>query len=131
MRFLLRIINRFFVFLGVIFFILIAGIVYLFIADPFNLKPILKMTNLPIVSDGNKVNPQESAADTSDKNPLLNDGQEKILESFGINPAALPTVITPEMEICFRESLGEERVNEIMKTGQPDMADFFKARSCL
>ncbi len=130
MNFLLRVINRFFVFLGVIFFIVIGILVYLFIADPFELKPIFKMINIPVINE-KKTDDKMQSTPIGDKNPLLSLEQEKVLESFGVDPAALPTEITPEMEKCFREKLGDERVNEIIKIGSPDMADFFKARSCL
>jgi hypothetical protein len=72
-----------------------------------------------------------NAAPTTDKNPLLNADQEKTLESLGVDPAALPTTITPQMQKCFIEKLGQARVAEIMKTGQPTAADYFAARACL
>ncbi len=133
MRFLLRIINRFFVFLGVIFLIFIVVLIYLFVADPFELKPILKMINLDVISKNLKSSDQSATSTETniDKNPLLNSEQENNLSSFGIDPSALPKEITPEMEKCFRDNLGNEKVDQIIKSGQPDMSDFFKARSCL
>ncbi|MFA6410002.1 MAG: hypothetical protein WCW26_00285 [Candidatus Buchananbacteria bacterium] len=123
MKKLLKILNWFFVALGIIFLILIIIVAYLFMADPFKLKPVLKTWFEPAAVTNN--------ATTTDKNPLLTVEQEKTLESLGVNPAALPTAITPKMEKCFTEKLGQARVAEIIKTGQPTAADFFAARACL
>ena len=51
--------------------------------------------------------------------------------SDGIDTEELLSKITPEMEQCFIEKLGEERVNEIVEGDSPTAADLFKARSCL
>jgi preprotein translocase subunit SecG len=40
MKMLLKILKTFFVFLGVIFFIIIIGLSYLWFADPFDIKKI-------------------------------------------------------------------------------------------
>ncbi len=67
---------------------------------------------------------------TSDKNPLLSPAQEKTLESYGINPASLPSTITPEMETCFVSKLGSTRVAEIKNGSAPTASDYFAAKSC-
>lgn len=115
--------NTFFVTLGVIFFIIILFGLYFLIADPFDIKPILKLYNPEI-----KASP---SAGTVDKNPLLNAEQEQTLEFFGVDPAALPSQISPAMEDCFVETLGQTRVDQITQGDGPSIADFFQARSCL
>ena len=124
MKTLLKILNLFFVALGVIFLIIIIALVYIFVADPFNLRPTLELFKLPAIDN-------TQASGTTDKHPLLTAEQEKTLESLGIDPAALPTQITPEMEKCFTEKLGAARVEEIKKTGQPSASDILKASSCI
>lgn len=62
--------------------------------------------------------------------PLLSDEQEDLLQGLGIDPRAVPTEITPEMEACAREKLGDERVNQIIQGSAPSTADLFKAQSC-
>jgi hypothetical protein len=54
-----------------------------------------------------------------------------MLEKIGVDPAKLPQEITPEMEKCFTESLGEARVKEIKDGAEPGVMDFFKAKNCL
>ncbi len=66
-----------------------------------------------------------------DKNPLLSDTQEKALDRLGIDPASIPTEITPEQEQCFEDALGADRVNEIKAGDAPTATDFFKAKSCI
>jgi hypothetical protein len=61
----------------------------------------------------------------------LTDTQKDMLKSFGIDPDSLPEELTPEMEQCFIDKLGEERVNEIIGGAAPDIFDFFNAKSCI
>ncbi|OGH87001.1 MAG: hypothetical protein A2206_00370 [Candidatus Magasanikbacteria bacterium RIFOXYA1_FULL_40_8] len=125
MRILLKILNYFFTVLGVIFFLIIMLGVYLFVADPFNLRPMLSSFNLSpsgITTEASK---------TGDKNPLLNSDQEKMLESIGVNPETLPSELTPEMEKCLIEKVGAQRADEIVKGDKPTAIDLFKASACL
>lgn len=115
MNIILRILNIFFVVLGIMFFIVLVGAGYVWFADPFHLFS-------PTV-DSSKV-------DNVDKNPLLNEQQEAQLEGMGINPASLPTQITPAMEECFTQKLGQKRTDEIKQGSAPTPVDFFKAQSC-
>ena len=115
-----KFLNIFFVVLGVIFFVIILIGVYFYIADPLNLKPIIF---------GSEVS--EPAGDDIDKHPLLNESQEKTLEAFGIDPANIPSEITPEQEACFEEKLGEDRVAEIKAGDSPTATEYFKARDCI
>ena len=125
MKTFLKIIKGFFIFLGVIFFIILLFVAYLWFFDPLNIKPIL-------FSDNTK---QESIVDNNisntDAHPLLDDAQEKMVESLGINPSSLPTEITPAMEACFIDKLGAKRVSEIVNGDPISMTDSIKASSCL
>lgn len=101
----------------------IAGfIIYFIVADPFNIKPLL------IDKDEQESTNQES----TDKNPLLSAEQEQQLEAIGIDPAELPQEITPAMEQCFIDELGEEKV-KAFSTGEqsPSPLDALKTRHCL
>ena len=118
-----RILTYFFVTLGVIFFILIcAGLIFW--------MRISQVTAPTDASDTNTA--QEEAPQQIDANPYLNETQEKTLKAVGVDPATLPKEITPEMNVCFKETLGAERY-DMLASGQeqPSAADFFKARSCL
>ncbi len=117
-----KIFNVFFVVLGVIFFILILIGSYLFIADPYNLKPIFFGQSTIETGDSSVV---------TDKHPILNDSQEKTLETLGIDPANLPTEITPAQGSCFESMLGSARVEEIKAGSSPTTAEVIKARDCL
>ena len=131
MKVLLKILNIFFVFLGIIFLILIIGFAYIWIADPFNLKPLIPSGVSPLSVIKTVTGNSEVEIDNVDKNPLLTEEQEAQLESLGIDPAELPTEITPEMEDCFTQKLGEERTKEIVDGDSPTAIDFFKASSCV
>ncbi len=114
-----------FITLGIIFLVLIIAIAIFIALDPFNLKPLLSnlltgfQTNTPITTG------------EGDKHPLLSDEQERLLETIGVDVGSLPAQITPEMEKCFTETLGAERVQEIMGGASPGPIDFFKAKGCL
>jgi len=115
----------FFIVLGVLFFIGLLALAVFFIFDPFNLKS-LSNSNIQTTS-----NTSQTEADNVDKNPLINEDQESTLESLGVDPASLPTQITPAMEVCFVEKLGQERVVEIMQGGTPTPSEFLKVKVCL
>ena len=54
-----------------------------------------------------------------------------MLEAVGINPADVPTEITPAQEECAIEALGAERVNEIISGSTPSITDVLKAQHCI
>ena len=115
----------FFMVLGVIFFILILVGAYLIVADPFEIRPLIKSITTQSAPTKNSTN-----EGVVDKNPLLSSDQEQALEKIGINPAALPANITPSMEKCFYSKLGSKRADEIKNGSEPTAADYFAARSC-
>lgn len=134
----------FFIVLGVIFFIILLILAYLFIFDPYNIKPFIfndeTRVNMPIVSEGQSSKSDSTAGDTEntdgttgevDKAPNLSPAQEKALETVGINPAVVPQSFTPEQLSCFEEVLGKTRVDEIKAGDTPSATEFFKAKSCI
>lgn len=114
-----------FITLGVIFSLLLAVGAYLYVADPYGLKPIIKSLK---GESSSTASPASSSA--SNKNPILTAEQAQALKAAGIDPATLPSTITPEMEKCFFAQLGATRANEIKGGAQPTMSDYFTARSC-
>ena len=69
--------------------------------------------------------------DSNDKNPLLNAQQEKTLESFGVDVTKLPTEITPGMQACFIDILGEKRAIELANGDNPTALEVIKVGECL
>jgi hypothetical protein len=129
----------FFMTLGVIFFILILVGTYLFVADPYNIKPLLfgSGTNTPVQNQQttrttqNTTNNTPAREQTLDKNPVLNQNQEAALEAVGIDPTNIPTQVSPEQELCFENTIGEARVAAIKAGGTPTALEIFAARNCL
>lgn len=125
---LLKILNYFFVGLGVVFLLLLLTGTYLYIVDPFNVRPMLEYwqsataTNMP---------QQEETSESSEELPELSPAQEQALEAAGIDPAQLTQLINPTQETCFVDVLGETRVAEIKAGAAPTPAEFFAARHCL
>lgn len=120
----------FFITLGVIFFIIILIGVYLFVVDPYGIKPLLKNLTSGSVSTAVTA-PTPEVGVAPKKNPLITSEQERLLKAVGVDPATLPSKITPAMEQCFYTKLGATRVAEIKKIGAPSIADYLAARSCL
>ena len=112
---------RLFIMFGVIFFVLVLVVVELLIGDPLHLKASLPGSP----SSGG------TTGTTTDKNSLLSESQEKTLETIGVDPAKLPSSITPAQEACFTEKLGAERVAEIKAGGSPTPTEFYTAKSCI
>ena len=121
----------FFITLGVIFFIILIIIAYLFVADPFGIKPLIKTFTAPSPQVSVPTDKTKNTDTTTSKPSLLNPAQEKALKTMGVDPAALPTSISPAQEQCFIDALGAARVNEIKAGGTPTPIDLFKAKSCL
>lgn len=126
-----KILNGFFVTLGIIFIILLIAIAYLWIVDPLEIKSALPAGVSPISAIKVITGTNEAVIDNVDKNPLLDEQQEAQLESLGVDPATLPTQITPAMEQCLLDAVGNARAQEIVNGATPNTADFFKARHCL
>lgn len=151
MHFIQRVLTYFFVTLGVLFFCLLIGAAYLWFADPFGIRPLLRgsLSVPPVVSESaqnpgtapsttgtSSASPDVRSSATSvagetDKHPALDDTQEALLERAGIDPATLPTQLTPGMEACFNEKLGSVRVAEIKNGSTPTPLEFISARACL
>ncbi len=110
---------------------------YIIAKNPFNIKAciISSFLNNAIITSSEETNNinSETKIPPSAKvdHPLLSNEQEKMMENAGIDVSALPTNISPEMEKCFIEKLGEEKVEEIINGAVPGPLDIFKAKSCL
>lgn len=129
--------TQIFVTLGVIFLILIIAGIYFFVTDPYNLKPLLfgsdsvntqvKTTN-GVESKGTSTTNETT---TTSGGFTLSASQKQALVNLGIDPASVPSSISPAQETCFVNVLGEARVAEIKTGAVPNAIEFFKAKSCI
>jgi len=135
-------------FLIILILLFILSLIAIFVFNPMNLrnKIIGGAINAYLdnsIKDG-EVNEEKSATDTTetitgenvqvnpdDKSPLLNAEQEKALESYGVDVDKLPKVISPEMEKCFLEKLGQERGVELVGGSAPSAFEVIKIRTCI
>lgn len=124
----------FFVVLGVIFFLQLILITYLFVVDPWNIKPYLfpepVETSVQVKTEATTSVDAIGSTDTKAPTPV-SPTQAKALEAAGINPASVPQSFTPEQQACFEEVLGVSRVNEIKAGATPSLTEFYSARNCL
>jgi len=129
--------NIFFVTLGVIFSIVILFVIYLFIFDPLNLKPLIFGTDSINKTDSTSQtetvkNTDEKTSNTEGKvNFSFSEAQKKTLQSFGIDPASLPTTITVTQQNCLEGKFGTARFAEIKAGASPNAIEFYNAKSCL
>lgn len=140
-------IKAFFMGLGVVFFVLILIATYLFVVDPFNIKPLMSLlwsqnsaTLEPSVtapvdsSDENSIPTgatESSDTPESNTNASLSPAQAAALEGVGISPDSLPSSISPEQEACFIQKIGSDRVEAIKAGAAPSAAEIWQARECL
>lgn len=61
--------------------------------------------------------------------PLTSD-QVKMIEGLGVEVESLPEKITPELEDCVRSRLGEERIREIIESGDFGAFDALNVAPC-
>ena len=135
------IIRGFFAIMGVLFTLILIGLLYVVIADPFNLRPLVQMvwqagtptavsptaTNEPVSPPpaGSAAAAQPTTAD-SVATPI-SPAQMQALEAAGIDP----NTITPAQITCFTEKLGAARVTAIKAGATPSATELFSVRSCL
>jgi hypothetical protein len=108
MKMLLKIVWGFFAVIGIL--VVGAGL-YIWFADPFQLKPLLWPAPAPQLQKG-------STGTTTDRN--LTPQQEAAVSRF-----------TPETERCAVAALGQARVDEIKAGAQPTPAEIVVASHCM
>lgn len=108
------------VILIILLLLFMAAFAWFWFADPLGLKTAI-FEGIPGI---------EGELPAGYDHPLLSDEQEKLLQDYGIDPRVVPTEITPEMESCAREALGDERVNQILRGATPTVTDLLRAQSC-
>ncbi len=114
--------------LGVIFFVLLIGGVWFYIADPYELRPLIEsLRSVPAPVESDSATNESAPA----QNPKLSPAQNAALETVGINPAAMPTSFTPEQRACMLEAVGSARAEAILGGAAPTAEEFVKARACL
>ena len=126
-----KFLNVFFVTLGVIFSIIILFVIYLFIFDPLNLKPLIFGTSSTSQTETVKSTDEKSNNTEGSVNFSFSDAQKKTLQSFGIDPASLPTTITVTQQNCLEGKFGTARFAEIKAGASPNAIEFYNAKSCL
>jgi hypothetical protein len=133
----------FFAVLGFIFCLIIFAVLYLVIADPFNLRPLVSMMwqDRPVTEQSSSntevpsgqtepvvdfTSPDGDAPETGGPNAA----QSAALDSVGLG-ADVAAQITPEQEACFVEVLGQARVDAVKAGAVPTASEFFAARGCI
>lgn len=120
---------------------------YLFVADPYGMKPLLFGTPVSIQSSDVPESSTQNVADTStstgettveDSTTVaasggfeLSDAQVEALISLGVDPQTVPSTVSAQQEACFVEALGEARVAEVKAGAVPSALEFMKAKSCI
>lgn len=68
--------------------------------------------------------------ENNNQHPYLSESQEKMIRTMGIDIETLPTSISEEQEACAIQTLGQERVNEIIAGDTPTALEILKAKKC-
>jgi len=122
-----------------IMFLFVVCLAAVLIFNPFDLrnKIISSVVNNYLQDNLKNYQPANSNEDANSSaasivdNPLLSDQQEKMLTDIGVDVSKLPTEVTPEMQACAVEKLGEVRVLEIVNGATPSVMEVLKAKECL
>jgi hypothetical protein len=131
----MKILNTLFVILGVIFLILILIGTYLFITDPWNIKPFIFGSDFKIETTQNNTTDatttSTSTSNSTDTKIVLSAKQKETLTALGIDPVVVPASITATQETCLRTKLGTARLAELLAGDSPTAIDFVNAKSCI
>ena len=134
--------------MGIVFTLVLGGLAYIVIADPFNIRPIITFLLFPPTAATVPVStesPQPAGLDTIATTtgrvvkpatvPTATSGptpdQSAALESVGIDPRTAIDAITVTQLECFVSILGASRVAEIKAGAVPSATEFMSVRSCL
>jgi hypothetical protein len=131
----------FFVSLGVIFFIILLTLAYLWFADPFEIRPLLERyqtasaSNDSVVTEASSSSVELEGSKTDvvsalEPNSALSSAQSDALSTVGIDESAVANFSQSEIE-CFTGILGKERVDEIKAGSVPSLSEFFAAKECV
>ncbi len=118
--------------LGAVFLGLLLVFAYFFVADPYELKPLLFGTEADSASvrEGKAVESELNANTTV--TPLeLTEQQKEAVSAVGVDPESIPDTISTEQEACFVGILGSERVLEIKGGAVPSVIEFARVKECL
>lgn len=141
---MVRIIRLFFMGMGVTFTLLLCGLGYVVVADPFHVRPLFSLflpsskgvLTEPMTTDTSASAPTIAASSTAaapaatpSSGPTT--AQRDAMQAVGINPRSAISNITPTQMACFVNILGSARVAEIKAGAVPTSAEFFSVRSCL
>ena len=63
--------------------------------------------------------------------PYLSSQQESTLQNIGIDPATLPTSVTPKQADCAIGAVGKKRAAEIMAGATPTLTEIIATKKCL
>jgi len=113
-----------FIIIGIITTAFILLIIFLVIAII-----LIKPWGINVVDTGAAlINPPTES--TGYDHPLLSPQQEALLQSAGIDPATVPTTITPAQQQCAIDALGEKRAMELVNGATPSLTDITEAKQC-
>jgi hypothetical protein len=144
--------------LGVLFFLVIIGVLYLVLADPFNVRPLISsffqaaptiesvpgftevVDDMIMNSETTETSPAPAATGTTPETAIppsgatggvvLSEAQKEMLRTLGVDAAQIPNVISAELETCLRTALGANRVDEILAGEVPSPLDLLRASAC-
>jgi len=109
------------------------------VTDPYNIKPLI-FGSIAIPTESKNANTDNTSNETAsvedDSNSVtggfqLSTQQKQALIEFGVDPATVPSSISPTQETCFVSVLGEARVSEIKAGAVPSAIEFLRAKSCV
>ena len=125
MKTFLKTIWNFFAVIGFLTVILIAVLTYIVWNNPvFYSIAASFITPTVMTSD-------ETQEEIVEDRALFSADQQEALQGIGIDPQVIPEEITPQMQACFIEKLGEERVTEIIAGAQPTLFEIVQAIPCI
>lgn len=136
------ILNRFFVTLGVIFFMLICSGVYLWYRDVYGVRTIVSFLVSSSHSAVQEVTKQVSTmpgvplpvTDSSSATTIVtkpSSAQVDAAKAAGVSPSLLPSVFTTAQVECFTTILGTERVTAIKGGSVPSKDEIVRVSPCL
>jgi len=115
-----------FVALGIVFsIILVVALIILIVNGTRSDRDVFSAENITDTYEDAGGEPQVDA------HPSMSTAQESALRAFGIDPATIPTSLSPEQQACFITKLGAQRAAEIQAGDVPTAAEFFTAKACI
>lgn len=136
---MITIIRAFFVTLGLVFFLLLLGVAYIWFSNIWQVQTLAKLwlnASAPVVQPSGEQATTTAPAtaptneDSTSTSARTSQAQTEAMTEAGVDESYFTSLSDAEIQ-CFRDRLGDARVDEIIDGAMPTTAEIISGLSCV